>query len=397
MSTGKELFERDKKCLRELYYEHGSIALFAIGLSACVCLSYYFSRFIPEDVFANIVSPALHAGMIAAAVVGEIVMHRHIDGIRARRAWQCALIVWAVIEAGMWIAEAFFGISTLVRGVETIDRLDFIVRDMLAIVLLAYPMEVLCPKWLNWWRGVLLVLPSLLITLLDILLQEDLRALQIIYPVLIAGWLWSQIKVYRAKVEENFSTIENSAMPWLKVYLCVLTVIGLSYFYICFSYHPTRLFTQQWLVLLLLIYNTAQIVYRRRPWQESVMENAEDEEEKEEDPLKATYRANLEAWMESEKPYLNPDFRLTDLRQILPMNRTYLSQFINTEYGCSFYQYATNYRIEEAKRLMREHPDMKLQEVAEQSGFSSATTFSRTFMKETGMTATEWQSSLYNS
>jgi len=397
MSTGKALFDRDKNCLRKLYFEHGPIALFALGLSACVCLSYYFSRFIPENVFANVISPILHGCMIAAAVGGAFIMHWHIEGIRARRVWQYVLILWAVIEAGMWLVEAFCGISTIVRGVETIDRLDFLVRDVLALVLLAYPMEVLCPKWLNWWRGTLLFLPSVIITLLDMTLHEDLRALQIIYPVLIAWWLWGQIRVYRANVEENFSSTENSAMPWLKIYLCILTVIGLSYFYISFTYHPTRLFTQQWLVLSLLIYNTLQIVWRRKPWQETVTENAEEEEEEEEeDPLKAEYRANLEQWMATEKPYVNPDFRLTDLRQILPMNRTYLSQFINTEYGCSFFQYATNYRIEEAKRLMREHPDMKLQDVAEHSGFSSATTFSRTFAREEGCTPTEWQNNLYN-
>lgn len=72
------------------------------------------------------------------------------------------------------------------------------------------------------------------------------------------------------------------------------------------------------------------------------------------------------------------------------MNRTYLSQFINAEYGCNFYQFVTGYRIEEAKRLMREHPQMQLQEVAEQSGFSSPTVFSRIFSREVGMTPRDW-------
>ena len=94
--------------------------------------------------------------------------------------------------------------------------------------------------------------------------------------------------------------------------------------------------------------------------------------------------------MQNEKPYCNPEFRLLDLRQVLPLNRTYLSQLINTEYGCNFYQFVTNYRIEEAKRLMKEHPEMQLQEIAERSGFSSPTVFSRIFARETGMTPREW-------
>ena len=94
--------------------------------------------------------------------------------------------------------------------------------------------------------------------------------------------------------------------------------------------------------------------------------------------------------MQTEKPYLNPEFRLLDMRQILPLNRTYLSQFINTEYGCNFYQYVTNYRLDEAKRLMREHPEMKMLDVAEQCGFSSPTVFARVFAREMGMSPKEW-------
>ena len=96
--------------------------------------------------------------------------------------------------------------------------------------------------------------------------------------------------------------------------------------------------------------------------------------------------------------YIMPTYTaMMDLRAILPTNRTYLSQLINAEYGCNFYQYVTNYRIAEAKRLMREHPELKMQEVAEQSGFASAAVFSRTFSRETGFSPREWSSSVDNS
>ena len=384
-------FDSAKKYLRRFYYDYGLISLFAVGLVGCVCLSYWLSRYIPVDIFQYRISPILHGSMLLVAVAGAIVMHWHVDGIRARKQWQLALIAWAVTETLMLIAERYLGVTTLVIGVQTIDRLDFIVRDVMAIILLTYPFEVLCPKWLNWWRGTLMILPSILISVLDVTLHEDMRVLQIIYPLVIAGWLWTKIREYRIRVEDNYSSVDNSAMPYVRVYLTILTVIGFSYFYLSFTYHPTRIFTQQWLVLLLLIYNTVQIVCRRKPWRETEIENAEEEEEEEEeDIVKKKYREGLEAWMTKEKPYLNPEFRLVDLMQVLPMNRTYLSKFINVEYDCSFYQFVTNYRIEEAQRLMREHPDMKLQDVAEQSGFSSAVVFSRTFAKEIGISPTEW-------
>ena len=101
--------------------------------------------------------------------------------------------------------------------------------------------------------------------------------------------------------------------------------------------------------------------------------------------------------MRTDKPYLNPDFRLMDLREVLPLNRSYLSALINSAYGCNFYQFVTNYRINEAKQLMSEHPEMQLQEVAERSGFSSPTVFSRIFARETGVTPREWSVKSNNS
>jgi AraC-like DNA-binding protein len=108
------------------------------------------------------------------------------------------------------------------------------------------------------------------------------------------------------------------------------------------------------------------------------------------------YRDKLEQWMQTDKPYKNKDFRLNDLMQVLPMNRTYLSQFLSSMFGCNFYQYVVNYRLEEAKRLMRENPDMKLQDISDECGFSSPTVFGRTFAREAGCSPSEWQSKLDN-
>jgi AraC-like DNA-binding protein len=40
---------------------------------------------------------------------------------------------------------------------------------------------------------------------------------------------------------------------------------------------------------------------------------------------------------------------------------------------------------------MSEQPDMKMQDISEQCGFSSRTVFTRTFVRETGVTPTEWK------
>ena len=102
------------------------------------------------------------------------------------------------------------------------------------------------------------------------------------------------------------------------------------------------------------------------------------------------YRRTLEEWMEKEKPYRNPDFKLVDLQNVLPMNHTYLSQFIHAEYDCSFYLFVNRYRVEEAKRLMSENPNMKMGEISSCCGFSSPSVFSRTFTAIAGLSPREW-------
>ena len=373
------------KSIRNLYYDYYGTLWYTLGLVAFVLLGHFLSRFIPVNVFEQTLCPVLHGCIALVTVLGAILLQKHILGIVARRTWQIVLIIWALIEINMFILQGVFGVPTMIFD-HTLTSDDLVTRDLLALLFLAYPLEVLRPHWLKWWKGFLMILPSLIIGAVDHFTSTDLRIPLILYPMVISLWLFIMVRAYRKRCEENFSTLENTGITWMRNYLVTLVIMGVSYFYLCAGTHPTRAFTQELLVLYLLIANTLQILLRRKPWLE---ENAEEEED-EVDPVRLKYRENLEEWMENEKPYLNPDFRLLDLMEVLPMNRTYLSNFINGEYGCSFYQYVTHYRMTEAKRLMREHPDMKLMDVAQQSGFASAATFSRTFAKEEGYSPTEW-------
>jgi AraC-like DNA-binding protein len=188
-------------------------------------------------------------------------------------------------------------------------------------------------------------------------------------------------------------------VQWVIRYCIMLAIIGINYVYLCAGHDHTRGFTQQWFVILMLVYSTEQILYRKDPWQHlrATAQEQESEDMTDIQQANAAYKVAIEAWLEQDKPYLNPDFQLTDLRQVLPLNRTYLSQLINTEYGCSFYRFITRYRIQEAKRLMTEQPDMKVQDIAQQSGFSDRKVFSRTFTRETGLNPTKWMATCHNS
>jgi len=61
----------------------------------------------------------------------------------------------------------------------------------------------------------------------------------------------------------------------------------------------------------------------------------------------------------------------------------------------TFYDYINSLRIEEQSlTLMREHPDYTLERIATESGFQSLSTFRRAFLKEKGVTPSEYRKKL---
>ena len=95
--------------------------------------------------------------------------------------------------------------------------------------------------------------------------------------------------------------------------------------------------------------------------------------------------------MEKEKPYLDSDLKLSDLATALGTNRNTISSCINSQYGSSFSQFVNSYRISHAQKLMRTQPNMKISEVWATSGFTTESSFFRSFKAVTGMTPSEWK------
>lgn len=91
-------------------------------------------------------------------------------------------------------------------------------------------------------------------------------------------------------------------------------------------------------------------------------------------------RDTFDAFMRIEKPYLNADLRITDLVDMLHVNRTYISSFINREYGVNFSAFINKYRLLEYNALKEnpEYSEMSKSELAEMAGFNSYRSFLRT-------------------
>ncbi len=99
----------------------------------------------------------------------------------------------------------------------------------------------------------------------------------------------------------------------------------------------------------------------------------------------------LSVLMKSEKPFLRPEFSLPDLAGQLKISTHQLSQVINDGLGKSFFEMTAEYRVEEAKQLLNDQPNIKVEEIAEQVGYNSKSSFNTAFKKIVAMTPSEWR------
>ena len=128
----------------------------------------------------------------------------------------------------------------------------------------------------------------------------------------------------------------------------------------------------------------AMLIARRR-------KALEAEKKAEEGRLSRNFMEQISALIEEKELYRRKNLRITDVATELATNKTYVSAMLNNMSGESFTSMITRYRVSYAQKLLREHPEMVLDEVADESGFSSRTSFFRNFKAVTGMTPQEWK------
>lgn len=99
----------------------------------------------------------------------------------------------------------------------------------------------------------------------------------------------------------------------------------------------------------------------------------------------------LKSLMETEKPFLQSDFSLPQLADRLKLSVHIVSQVINDGLGKSFFEMTAEYRVATAKQLLKDQPNIKIEEIAEQVGYNSKSSFNTAFKKITGKTPSEFR------
>ena len=108
--------------------------------------------------------------------------------------------------------------------------------------------------------------------------------------------------------------------------------------------------------------------------------------------------AVLFAFMERERPYLEPDLTLISLARRLQTNSSILSQVINTEVGKNFNDFINSYRIAEFNQALINPQNANLSQfgIAQNCGFNSKATFNRAYRKLMHQTPSQYAKQVMN-
>lgn len=93
--------------------------------------------------------------------------------------------------------------------------------------------------------------------------------------------------------------------------------------------------------------------------------------------------------LERDQRYLTR-MKVSDVAVELGVSVSEVNESIRQQHGCTFAQLMAAYRVRYAQQLLVAQPDMKLATIIAQSGFTSETTFFRSFKEVVGMSPKEW-------
>jgi AraC-like DNA-binding protein len=101
----------------------------------------------------------------------------------------------------------------------------------------------------------------------------------------------------------------------------------------------------------------------------------------------------LEHLMSKRKLYLDAEIDIEKLAASIPCSRHHLSQVLNEKLDRSFYDYINQYRVEEAKLLLKDpsRAHHKIASIAYDAGFNSLSSFNEVFKKIAGETPSHFR------
>lgn len=260
--------------------------------------------------------------------------------------------------------------------------------------------ELTMPGWVNLKRTSLLSLPFVLFLILHLFIDSEL--LMTVFTVFFVSFAWCSLffavykgHSYAKAIRDTYSNIEDVDISWMWTIFITFIICQHVWWMVAKSMNPLAdsfYYISSLVCWSLVMHNINRMRSLRLPNLNETVPGQDSNETQLQRSHSSNLAGRLEAFMEKEKPYLNPELTLSLLADQLGTNRTYLSNYISNELGTTFYDYINRLRIEckALPMLQDKEQPYTIEYIAEQAGFKSITTFRRAFKKLTGMLPSEY-------
>lgn len=357
---------------------------------------------------------------------------------KTRKVLAVTFLLWGIVY--FYRVLSFIMIEIYPFGFSIMRHNVLIIGNIFVILMFLFPLQVFIPGWMNIKRFFLLYLPfGLLVAIyyagLALLNESPLeiesysqfldnigqfnvwyRFIFILSNFFYMGIMLKRLYRYEKKYiqwkNENYSDQEYVDIAWMRGYALMIFLIFLCYVFIFLIGGQIPVIIHSLVVILSFSYWFYKGLFYESPYPENFFSDSNRTNVAEEILLlprymkdEEVYKNNdftfeskipdylniLQKWMEEERPYLYKDFKLTDVARVLPLNRSYLSRVFNEGYGANFCDVVRSYRVEYAKKLLRDETMLPLYKVAALSGFGSDSAFIRAFKQVTGVTPAKYR------
>lgn len=209
---------------------------------------------------------------------------------------------------------------------------------------------------------------------------------------------YRQTVLQMADTDRKYVSIKSSR--WLIMFF-MLSILSIVIFLIAFL--PSLIGASQWLIRLnalcimaqeiLLTYQVIRRQYLSYKTFDLFSGNEKETENNSsivkqppvpDDTREQLNRTAFENYLSQQKPFLDPDFKLTDMAEAMGVNRTVMSNFINQTYGVNFRRYLNQCRIREYQTLIAHssNEQKKPYQVMVMAGFKDSRHFQRAIQLE---------------
>lgn len=208
------------------------------------------------------------------------------------------------------------------------------------------------------------------------------------------------ISRYGLMLQEKHSNMEKAHISWLRALVAGFMLVMLfelilsaskiftHYHYIYFYMGLTRYYTTFFLINLLVF-----TAIRFFGMFEQVNEEELPKRPVDEFSINPEEAESIDSRIKQEQLFMDPDITLDSLAETLEVMPRDLSMIINRHFGSNFYTFINSYRIEEAKKMLKDQAkkDTTITDIYLAVGFNSKSVFYTFFKKLEGMTPTKYR------